>query len=59
MPTIFKLVVDAVVRHWGSLVAKREGGVAAMTTEMRRIRRGGKSRTKMTDESKCRRGINI
>ena len=25
-PTIFNVVVDAVVRHWGSLVAEQEGG---------------------------------
>ena len=26
MPTIFNVVVDAVVRHWESLVAERDGG---------------------------------
>ena len=33
LPTIFNVVVDAVVRHWKSLVAEREEEAKEMTTE--------------------------
>ena len=47
-PTIFNVVVDAVVCHWESLVAERDGGASSMMMETRYRRWGGKSRYKTT-----------
>ena len=48
LPTIFNVVVDALVCHWISLVAEQEGGAAAIMTETRIRQRGGQSGNKIT-----------
>ena len=54
-PTIFNVVVDAVVRHGEFLVAEQEGGGgAAMMTETWHRRQRGKSRNKTTDNGSHR-----
>ena len=50
-PTIFNVVVDAVVCHWGFLVVERSREVAAGTTETGNRRQGGRSRTKTTSDN--------
>ena len=51
LPTIFNVVVDAVVCHWGFLVVERSREVAAGTTETGNRRQGGRSRTKTTSDN--------